>query len=106
MCVKATLVQSTQSHFRVMAERFSLAWGMSRCYCPPTLGRRLWTLLAFTHTGWLLSPVGEGYLMFVPLAAPLPDSANILTIFHIPILPLLIPLGPTSDLDGTIVIDR
>ena len=57
-----------------------------------------------THTGWLLSPAGEGYLMFMPLAAPLPDSANILTIFHTPILPLLISLGPTSDLDGTIVI--
>jgi len=34
------------------------------------LMRRLWSLLAFTHTGWLLSPAGEGYLMFVPLDAP------------------------------------
>jgi len=33
-----------------------------------------------THTGWLLSAAGEGYLMFVPLEALLPDSANILTI--------------------------
>jgi len=35
-----------------------------------------------THTGWLLSPAREGYLMFVPLDALLPDSANILTIPH------------------------
>jgi len=34
----------------------------------------------YTHTGWLLSPAGEGYLMFVPLDALLPDSANILTL--------------------------
>ncbi|PPQ86834.1 hypothetical protein CVT25_012554, partial [Psilocybe cyanescens] len=32
------------------------------------------------HTGWLLSPGGEGYLMFVPLGERLPDDANILTI--------------------------
>ncbi|KDR79298.1 hypothetical protein GALMADRAFT_1363458 [Galerina marginata CBS 339.88] len=34
------------------------------------------------HTGWLLSPHGEGYLMFVPPAERLPDDANILTIPH------------------------
>jgi len=33
-------------------------------------------------TGWLLSPAGEGYLMFVPLDALLP-IANILT-YHAP----------------------
>ena len=32
------------------------------------------------HTGWLLSPQGEHYLMFVPLTAGLPDSSNILTL--------------------------
>ncbi|PPQ92961.1 hypothetical protein CVT25_000161, partial [Psilocybe cyanescens] len=32
------------------------------------------------HTGWLLSPDGEGYLMFVPSGESLPDDANILTI--------------------------
>ena len=32
------------------------------------------------HTGWLLSPQGEHYLMFVPLSAELPDSSNILTL--------------------------
>jgi len=35
-----------------------------------------------SHSGWLPSPAGEGYLMFVPLDALLPDSANILTIPH------------------------
>ena len=33
-----------------------------------------------SHTGWLLSPQGEHYLMFVPLTAQLPDSSNILTL--------------------------
>ena len=33
-----------------------------------------------THTGWLLSPQGEHYLMFVPPTAQLPDSSNILTL--------------------------
>jgi len=32
------------------------------------------------HTGWLLSPEGEHYLMFVPLTAQLPDDSNILTL--------------------------
>ena len=32
------------------------------------------------HTGWLLLPHGEGYLMFVPPHERLPDAANILTI--------------------------
>ena len=32
------------------------------------------------HTGWLLSPQGKHYLMFVPLSAMLPDSSNILTL--------------------------
>ncbi|KDR66490.1 hypothetical protein GALMADRAFT_1155520 [Galerina marginata CBS 339.88] len=32
------------------------------------------------HTGWLLSPQEEHYLMFVPLGANLPDSSNILTL--------------------------
>ena len=32
------------------------------------------------HTGWLVSPHGGGYLMFVPLDERLPDAANILTI--------------------------
>lgn len=32
------------------------------------------------YTGWLLSPNGDGYLMFVPLDEQLPDAANILTI--------------------------
>ena len=32
------------------------------------------------HTGWLVSPHGVGYLMFVPLDERLPDAANILTI--------------------------
>lgn len=35
---------------------------------------------SLNHTGWLLSPFGEGYLMFVPLSENLPDDANILTI--------------------------
>ena len=34
------------------------------------------------HTGWLVSPHGGGYLMFVPLDERLPDAANILTIPH------------------------
>ena len=34
------------------------------------------------HTGWLLSPHGEGYLMFVQPGERLPDDANILTIPH------------------------
>ncbi|KDR66484.1 hypothetical protein GALMADRAFT_80797 [Galerina marginata CBS 339.88] len=32
------------------------------------------------HTGWLLSPQEEHYLMFVPLSANLPDLSNILTL--------------------------
>jgi hypothetical protein len=32
------------------------------------------------HTGWLLSLEGQQYLMFIPLAAQLPDSSNILTL--------------------------
>jgi len=32
------------------------------------------------YTGWLISPDGQAYLMFVPLDALLPDSFNILTI--------------------------
>ena len=32
------------------------------------------------YTGWLLSPQGEHYLMFVPITAGLPDSSNILTL--------------------------
>ena len=32
------------------------------------------------HTGWLVSPRGGGYLIFVPLDEQLPDAANILTI--------------------------
>ncbi|KAF8157273.1 WD40-repeat-containing domain protein [Crassisporium funariophilum] len=31
------------------------------------------------HTGWLLTPGGEGYLMFVPPSERLPDDDNILT---------------------------
>jgi len=34
------------------------------------------------HTGWLLSPHGKEYLMFVPLDERLPDATNILTIPH------------------------
>ena len=34
------------------------------------------------YTGWLLSPYGDGYLMFVLLGERLPDDANILTIPH------------------------
>jgi len=34
------------------------------------------------HTGWLLSPSGKGYLMFVPPGERVPDDANILTIQH------------------------
>jgi WD40 repeat protein len=33
-------------------------------------------------TGWLLSPRGGGYIMFVPPGERLPDDANILTIPH------------------------
>jgi WD40 repeat protein len=33
-----------------------------------------------SHTGWLLSPDQQAYLMFVPTDALLPDSSNILTI--------------------------
>ncbi|KAF9524137.1 hypothetical protein CPB83DRAFT_948682 [Crepidotus variabilis] len=32
------------------------------------------------HTGWLLSPIHQGYLMFVPLTAQLPDAASIMTL--------------------------
>jgi hypothetical protein len=32
------------------------------------------------HTGWLLSPEGKHYLMFVPLNAELPNASNILTL--------------------------
>ena len=32
------------------------------------------------HTGWLLSPDRQTYLMFVPTDALLPDSSNVLTI--------------------------
>ena len=35
-----------------------------------------------SHTGWLISPQGEEYLMFVPPGERLPDDANILTIPH------------------------
>ncbi|PPQ89030.1 hypothetical protein CVT25_003940, partial [Psilocybe cyanescens] len=38
------------------------------------------TVHVLEHTGWLLSPGGEGYLMFVPPGERLPDDANILTI--------------------------
>ena len=32
------------------------------------------------YTGWLLSPEGKHYLMFVPFIEMLPDSSNILTL--------------------------
>src|SRR5260221_471872 len=50
VCSGATLVWLTQSHFRLMVVRFSLGLVMSQCYCPPTLERRSWALLAFSHT--------------------------------------------------------
>jgi len=75
----AKLVTSVAFSSESQVDGLSLSRAMNQCYSWPTLGRRLVSTGFHTHAGWLLSPAGEGYLMFVPLDALLPDFANILT---------------------------
>src|SRR5258705_9210704 len=101
MCSRAIL---TQSHFRVMEDRFSLGWVMSQYYYPPTSGRRLWTPLAFSHTLDGFSLRLEKVISCLCHLMHCCPTPLIFSPFHTPVLPLLISLGLTLAPSGTIVI--
>src|SRR5260221_11028115 len=81
--------------------RFSLGLVMSLL---PTLERRIWTLLAFSHTLDGFSLRLEKAISCLCHLMHRCLTFLIFSPFHTPILPLLISLGLASALDGTIVI--
>src|SRR5260221_2408424 len=80
------------------------SWMMSQCYSPPTLGRKLWTPLVFSHTqdGFSLQP--EKAISCLCLLMRCCRTRLIFLPFHTPVLPLLISLGLTLALNGKVVI--
>src|SRR5258705_449345 len=109
MCSRATLVGSDLLHFRATTTgsspaRMTNQYGCGICYRLPILGRRLWTLLAFSHT---LDGFSLRLEKAISCLCHLMHCCLTLLIsspFHTPVLPLLISLGLTSALDGTVVI--
>jgi len=74
-------VKSHPSHFQLMAEESFPAQTTDVVNAPPYIAESTRdSVRDGTHSGWLLSPSEEGYLMFVPLDAKLCSPSCILTI--------------------------